>query len=296
MIGNDNRIMVTINCLAYNHAPYIRQCLEGFVMQKTNFRFEAIVHDDASTDETAAIIKEYADKYPDIIKPIFETENLYSKHNGSLKRVMYEHTYGKYVAMCEGDDYWIDPLKLQKQVDFLEKHPECSMCFHRSREIMEGVDIPLVFSHLHTGYYSGKDILETWSVPTASVVYRNYGAYLQKRCKGVIHGDIYLFLLLAERGKLYCLPDEMSVYRRNPKSITLNEKNAQSLERYIIHYRALMNFFPRKYDKILQRKINLTYCKLFKMSLFSSKTLYYLFHCLEHPIFCMKNICIYINK
>lgn len=113
-------LMVTIRCITYNHEPYIRQCLEGFIMQKTNFRFEAIVHDDASTDGTANIIREYAEKYPDIIKPIFETENQYSKLDGSIQRIMSEHIHGKYVAMCEGDDYWIDPLKLQKQVDFLE--------------------------------------------------------------------------------------------------------------------------------------------------------------------------------
>ena len=84
-------------------------------MQKTNFRFEAIVHDDASTDGTATIIKEYAEKYPDIIKPILETENQYSKHDGSLRRIVDEACLGgKYVAWCEGDDYWIDALKLQK--------------------------------------------------------------------------------------------------------------------------------------------------------------------------------------
>ena len=137
-----NELMVTIRCLTYNHEPYIRQCLDGFVMQKTNFRFEAIVHDDASTDGTAAIVREYAEKYPDIIKPIFETENQYSKKDGSIRRIMNEHTHGKYIAMCEGDDYWIDPLKLQKQVDFLEANPEYGMCFtdfnayYESKKIM----------------------------------------------------------------------------------------------------------------------------------------------------------------
>ena len=115
-------LMVTIRCTVFNHERYLRECLEGFVMQKTNFRFEAIVHDDASTDGSAAIIKEYAEKYPDIIKPIYETENQYSKHDGSLGRIMRKHTHGKYVAFCEGDDYWTDPLKLQKQVDALENN------------------------------------------------------------------------------------------------------------------------------------------------------------------------------
>ena len=118
-------IIVTICCTVYNHEPYIRKCLEGFVMQKTNFRFEAIVHDDASTDNSVEIIKEFEEKYPDIIKPIYEVENQYSKHGGSLWRILNEHTRGKYVAFCEGDDYWTDPLKLQKQVCFFKNHPEC---------------------------------------------------------------------------------------------------------------------------------------------------------------------------
>ena len=130
-------ILVTIQCLTYNHEPFIRQCLEGFVMQATNFRFEAIVHDDASTDRTAAIIKEYADKYPDIIKPIFEVENQYSKHDGTIGRSIRENTHGKYIAMCEGDDYWTDPYKLQKQVDFLESHPDYVMCSHRFNQYIQ---------------------------------------------------------------------------------------------------------------------------------------------------------------
>ena len=95
MEKNEKPLMVTIKCITYNHVPYIRECLEGFIMQKTNFRFEAVVHDDASTDGTAAIICEYAKKYPDIIKPILETENQYSKHDGSLRRIMDKHTHGK---------------------------------------------------------------------------------------------------------------------------------------------------------------------------------------------------------
>ncbi len=121
--------LVTIRCITYNHEPYIRECLEGFVMQQTNFKFEAVVHDDASTDGTAAIIAEFAEKYPDIIKPLYETENQYSKKDGSLDRIMNAHMRGKYIAMCEGDDYWTDPHKLQKQVDFLEANPEYGLCF-----------------------------------------------------------------------------------------------------------------------------------------------------------------------
>lgn len=127
--GND--IKVAIKCLVYNHEPYLRECLEGFVMQQTDFPFVAIVHDDASTDHSADIIREYAAKYPDIIHPIYETENQYSK-KGSLTKIMndaIEATGAPYIALCEGDDYWTDPHKLQKQVDFLDTHPEVGLCY-----------------------------------------------------------------------------------------------------------------------------------------------------------------------
>lgn len=103
--------LVSIRCTVYNHEPFLRQCLDGFVMQQTTFPFEAIVHDDASTDGSAAIIREYAEKYPNIIKPIYETENQHRKHDGSLARILDAamHPNSKYVALCEGDDYWTDP-------------------------------------------------------------------------------------------------------------------------------------------------------------------------------------------
>ena len=131
-MSKEEPILVAIQCLVYNHEPYLRDCLNGFVMQQTNFRFVAIVHDDVSTDNSVAIIREYAEKYPDVIKPIYESENQWSKADDSLARVMNESisaTGAKYVAMCEGDDYWTDPHKLQKQVDYMEGHPDVGLCY-----------------------------------------------------------------------------------------------------------------------------------------------------------------------
>ena len=216
----DNQIIVSIKCLVYNHAPCIRQCLDGFVMQKTNFRFEAIIHDDASTDGTQDIIREYAEKYPEIIKPIYETENQYSKHDGSIRRITDEAVSptAKYIASCEGDDYWTDPLKLQKQVGFLENHPDYMMVCNRTklysvrRKRIVGED----FCDTKDTTLKVKDVIYRTGlfISTCSIVYRNglldnYPDY----CKQCLVGDYPLQIMAALKGKIYYFNSPMSVYR-----------------------------------------------------------------------------------
>ncbi len=127
---------VSICCMTFNHENFIRETLDGFVMQKTDFPFEVIIHDDVSTDKTAEIIREYEEEYPDIIKPIYQTEKRFGK-KPILEDLMFPLVRGKYVATCEGDDYWTSPLKLQKQVDFLDANPDFSVCFHPVTVIYE---------------------------------------------------------------------------------------------------------------------------------------------------------------
>ena len=120
-----NMPMVSICCITYNHENYIKKALDGFLMQKTNFAFEILINDDASTDGTTNIIRSYESKYPDMIKPIYQIENQYSKGIRSIYGFFnFPRAKGKYIAMCEGDDYWIDPNKLQTQVDFLENNED----------------------------------------------------------------------------------------------------------------------------------------------------------------------------
>ena len=130
-------IGVSVLCITYNQEKYIRQCLEGFVMQKTNFPFEVIINDDASTDKTPEIIKEYANKYPNIIKPIYQKENQYSKGVSILIECCFPKAKGKYLAFCEGDDFWTDENKLQLQYDAMEKNPDCHLCIHKVQSINE---------------------------------------------------------------------------------------------------------------------------------------------------------------
>lgn len=133
-----NTPLVSISCISYNHARYIRKTIEGFLMQEPPTGvsadepwYEILIHDDASTDGTTEIIKEYEAKYPDRIFPLYETENQYKKGMaGRMETFNYNRARGAYIAYCEGDDYWTDPKKLQKQVDFMEAHPDYSICLH----------------------------------------------------------------------------------------------------------------------------------------------------------------------
>ena len=276
---NKDPLMVSISCLTYNQEPYIRQCLEGFVMQKTNFRFEAIVHDDASTDGTAAIIREYAEKYPDIIKPIYETENQYSKHDGSLQRIMKANLQGKYVAICEGDDYWIDPYKLQRQVDFMESHPDYTMCFHNAVVFSDTDETaPYVFNDLRKNKdITIDDILERWIVPTASIFYRREAREFYSWSHLVYSGDMLLALQCCSKGKVYFMSQIMSFYRHNTsKGFSLSSQLKNSQNFILDHQIRLYSLFDKetkgRYSKSLKDKIkrinlNYKYSNLRKKSL-----------------------------
>ena len=234
-----NEIMVSIRCTVFNHAPFLRNCLDGIVSQQTSFQFEAIVHDDASTDDSAAIIREYADNYPDIIKPIIEQENLYSKNDGRFDTITYDPSLlrGKYIAMCEGDDYWTDPYKLEKQISYLEKHQECSMVFTNALMKWDNDAYPArLFSHLKEQDYSGLDIVEHWMVPTASVVYRRE-VLLSGLFNRVVHnkklfvvGDTPIFLTCAQLGKLHAFPYASCVYRRHNGGFLLSADSKRRLQ------------------------------------------------------------------
>jgi glycosyltransferase involved in cell wall biosynthesis len=221
-----NNPLVAIQCLVYNHEPYLRDCLEGFVMQQTNFPFVAIVHDDASTDGSAAIIREYEGKYPNIIKPIYEIENQYSKRDGSVGRIMDEAidaTGAKYVAMCEGDDYWTDPLKLQKQVDFMEENPEYVLCCHRYKIYNQNDGtwsddyVKNMFELAPNGFsFTNKENLSHWATKTMTLLFRR--AAMDKMPTRKIFRywrDVHLNYYLLKEGPGYCFPFVGAVARRH---------------------------------------------------------------------------------
>lgn len=232
--------LVAIECTTYNHEPYIRECLEGIVNQKTNFPYVAIVHDDASTDGTAKIIREYALKYPDIIKPICQTENQYSKPGKTIRRILdkaIKETGAKYIAWCEGDDYWTDPLKLQKQFDFMESHPEYSLHFHNASYYNQ--QLGKVTSHFDRYPEDTTVPTETMIIqgggfcPSCSLFYRSE---LMKDypdfARNYHIGDLPLQIYLAIKGKVFYSPENMSTYRiMVPGSWTMNTYYAEKLDR-----------------------------------------------------------------
>lgn len=228
VVNKMSKIKLSILCITYNHEKFIRDTLEGFITQKTNFLFEVLIHDDASTDNTVNIIREYEKQYPDIIKPIYQKENQYSKGVSISKTFNFPRVKGEYVAMCEGDDYWIDHCKLQKQVDFLDKNLDYNICFHPVREIYENNShepeiFPSDYKKLSKQTLGLPDLLENNFISTSSVVYR----WILKNQEdlfptGIMPGDWFLHLLHAQKGKICCLLDIMSVYRRHSGGVWWN--------------------------------------------------------------------------
>lgn len=212
-------VILTAYCLAYNHEKYIRHTLEGFVNQKTDYKFKVIVHDDASTDKTADIIREYAEKYPDMIIPIFQSENQYSKHIEIIKTYIAPLIEGKYVAVCEGDDYWCDENKLQMQIAYMETHPECSMCVHNTELINEqGESLGRCINTLNFETdFTPEQVIEAGGgqlFQTSSFVYRQE---LDSVRPEAFHmgsaGDYPLAIYMSCCGKVHYFSNIMSKYR-----------------------------------------------------------------------------------
>lgn len=256
--------LVSICTLTFNHAKFIRQCLDGFLMQEREFGIEILIHDDASTDGTVEILREYEAKYPGLIFPLYESENQYSRGGaGKMDFFNYNRARGKYIACCEGDDYWTDPLKLQKQVDFMEANPEYSVCFHRTRhwnvnedlwadddcgalvQDKEGVDIDL-----HTFF-------SRWYTQPLSMVFRKSMFSSEWHKQYNYYRDTHEIYHLLKEGKGYLFSFVGGVYVKQCKGVSslINIK-----EQYTISYLIAKELFQKSpneytaenYSKTLQ--------------------------------------------
>lgn len=303
-----NEPEVTIWCTAYNHEKYISQCLDSFLMQKTNFPFVIIVHDDASCDHTADVICEYVNMFPNIIKLIKEKENIFSKGRIPFGNIMVEHLKSKYVATCEGDDYWCVNDKLQKQYDFMENHNEYSIVGHMTKSVDKDDKLITTFIDSMPGEYGVKEI-ERWQLFAhySSYFYRNVFLNMSQRTMDEfftvkVPGDRKYPILFMQYGKLYVLPEEMSVYRYQScqTSYTNNTKNKlykvyieyEELEKYALSKNIKLDCSDIKNQHLVNSFIRLILCKsidFFKILKIRKKYVKDLGLCLRGTLNCLHN-------
>ncbi len=255
-----NRPLVSIACITYNHVKFISQAIEGFLRQETAFPIEIIIHDDASTDGTAAIVQDYASKHAHIL-PILQTENQYSQGIKPSTTHVLPRCRGKYVALCEGDDYWIDPLKLQKQVNLLEQRSDYAMCFTNSSIVDENSQIVRA-SRLEKERrrdLSQRDVVSGLVPPTNTIMMRNIIQDAYATFPNIVNGDILISALLAEHGQAGYIGDVTACYRIHPQGLWSSQSLKFQMVHYLRTYLVLLDRFKDKYEDILLQAIGSGY-------------------------------------
>jgi len=270
----DNKPLVSVDCITYNHEAYIRDALEGFLMQKTNFTLEVLIHDDASTDQTANIIRKYEKDYPNIIKPIYQKENQFSKGKNVFREFQIPRIRGKYIAICEGDDYWTDPLKLQKQVDFLENNSEYGLVYSnidRLNEKTNAMERSVFNNQLRIINNTFEDFLInawflapcTWMIRTE--IYKKY-EYLIKN--EYVATDLAYLYIFSKNSKIHYYNESMAVYR----ALTNSASHYTNIHDKYNFYRGIFKIqtdFSSHYNTNLSviEQMNCTYyLRIFKMA------------------------------
>lgn len=251
-VDNSDNPLVSIKCMTYNHENYIAQCIDGFLMQKTNFPFEILIHDDCSTDKTESIVRDYEAKFPKIIKGIYETENQWKKGCGAHHTKIDAAIKGKYIAICEGDDYWIDENKLQMQVDFLENNPEYGMCYTKAKQYNQSMQ---KFNKKSIGadFDGFEDLLKNGNrIPTLTTVYRKdlldkYQQEIQPSNKGWLMGDYPMWVYFSHECKVKFFDIVTAVYRVLENSAS-HSVDVAKLFRFEKSNREIRQFYANKYN------------------------------------------------
>lgn len=251
----NSKYLVSVCMVTYAHAEFISQALDGILIQKTNFPFEIVIGEDCGPDNTREICKEYQKKYPDIIKLNFQKKNIGAQNNfiDTLDKCK-----GKYIALCEGDDYWNAPDKLQKQVDFLEANPDFTLCANTSNILQ--------FGELIENKAPEKDILtfkdvlaQNWGIMTASILFKREAFQIPSWYKDIVNGDYALQLIVSTHGKIKILPEAMSVYRRHLGGISMKLKPFNQASWLIYLLFEFNNYTNDRFKKDILRKIKTTY-------------------------------------
>ncbi|HWY10649.1 MAG TPA: glycosyltransferase [Bacteroidia bacterium] len=213
---NEPEITVSVFMVTYNHEKYIAQAIESVINQKTNFQFELVIGEDCSTDNTRTIVESYKNKYPAIIKTVFQKHNVGIKANVES---VFVNCKSKYVAILEGDDYWTDNNKLQKQIDFLENNLDYSCCFHNVKTIVDDNKSRTwnFCKFKNDRSFTFDDIINDNFIPTCSVVFRNNITWdFLIKLRSIMAGDWFLHIYNSEKGKIYFMNEFMGVYRVHP--------------------------------------------------------------------------------
>jgi len=264
----DPSILVSVICLAHNHEAYIRDAIEGFLMQKTSFRYEIIIHDDCSSDSTARIIREYESRYPGLVRGIYQDHNRFDDSVLAWRDFLLSKARGKYIAISDGDDYWTDPLKLEKQMAVLSSDDTLMACItscavvDKDKKLVQ--DVMSVVPDNKEGRYTLRDFLSghhNWPVTTVVFNLRNFDAVFERYTKmeNSILGDWTMWVALLCEGDAYFLNDVTACYRLNPTSQTHTNVDVRRMGQ------AKMNFWlipivadilPEGYDDVRFRLLN----------------------------------------
>jgi len=256
-------VKVSVVCLTYNHSEWIREALDGFVAQRTPWPIEVLVHDDASTDGTGAIVQEYASRYPDIIRAFLAPRNRHSKGVVISRDILYPYIRGEYVALCEGDDHWTDTDKLRKQVEALQEHPEADICAHAARRLRPNGAVIYDAPHKRDCVIPAEEVILGGGgyVVTSSLLCRREAYMLQTPMREKLYSDYTLQIQGSLRGGMVYLKDCMSVYRQGlPGSWTSAHHGAAHIEyRAKIRemLRALDDYTGGRYSSAISRRIRL---------------------------------------
>lgn len=272
--NNNSPIMVSIICNTFNHANLIKRALDSFLNQKVNFGVEILVHDDCSTDGTDLIIKEYSSKFPNVIKPIFEEKNLYSQHI-SISKIQSERAKGKYIALCEGDDFWSDEFKLFKQVNALENNNSCVSCYNVVNVINGKTNEKLGFMpdiNIPTGVYTPEKILEfslskycfqTSSYFVKAPIYKEYFSNRPQFSKKFGVGDVPMLLYFLTKGDAYFINENLSTYSMfnsgswsDKYSTFSNDQVINNKKACYLGYKLFDKETNKKFHRILKNKLH----------------------------------------
>lgn len=266
-----NQPLVSITCITFNQESYIENTLKGFLVQKTDFPIEILIHDDASTDGTADIIRRYEKEYPNIIKPIIQIENQYSKKISIDPTFNYSRAKGIYIAICEGDDYWTNEHKLQQQFNFMQERSNLSFICHNAYVHDLSDNSKYLFNKkLSTGMYTTKDLFnKPWFIPTASLFIRKKALQDIPLWIGLVQSqDLVIEIAASIQGDFWYEEEPSSVYRKNAigslSSLMsdISEKPWNYSMLRVSLMKKLLVYVPIKYKHLVVKDIITSYARI----------------------------------